>query len=96
MVDAIDVYDVRTDAPAGERRLRAVAKICEGIGIRVQKSVFELRCTSAQLVTFMKVVEDTIEPDDSIRVYHVPAGVLGSATQLGRTGVPPCPGALIL
>lgn len=36
-------YDVNTEKAAGRRRLRRVAKICEGYGTRVQKSVFE--CT---------------------------------------------------
>ena len=35
------VYDINTEDAAGERRLRRVAKICEGFGHRVQKSVFE-------------------------------------------------------
>lgn len=96
MIDAIVVYDVRTDTPAGERRLRAVSKICEGIGNRVQKSVFELRCTPAQLVTFMKAVDDTIEADDSVRIYRVPVGVLAGATHLGRAAAPPCAGAVVL
>ena len=35
------VYDVSTETPAGRRRLRRVAKACEGFGQRIQKSVFE-------------------------------------------------------
>ena len=34
-------YDVDTTTPAGKRRLRHVAKICENHGQRVQFSVFE-------------------------------------------------------
>ena len=33
-------YDVNTETKAGRRRLRRVARACEGIGQRVQKSVF--------------------------------------------------------
>lgn len=95
MIDAIVVYDVRTDTPAGQRRLRAVAKLCEGIGNRVQYSVFELHCEHAQLITFMKAVSDTIEDDDSIRVYRIPAGVLDRLIQLGRQRPPTVPGAVI-
>ena len=95
MIDAIVVYDVRTDTPAGARRLRAVAKQCEGIGTRVQYSVFELRCEPAQLVTFMKGIEDTIVEDDCVRVYQVPAGILAKVVQIGRQRPPPVPGAII-
>lgn len=95
MIDAIVVYDVRTDTPAGARRLRAVAKQCEGIGMRVQYSVFELHCEPAQLIKFMKGIENTIVDDDSVRVYHVPAGVLNQVIQLGRQRPTPLPGAVI-
>lgn len=84
MLDAIVVYDVRTATSEGARRLRAVANLCEGIGERVQYSVFELRCEPAQLVTFMKQLEDLLAEDDSVRVYRVPAGVLSGVTQFGR------------
>lgn len=95
MIDAIVVYDVQTDTPAGTRRLRAVAKLCEGIGSRVQYSVFELHCEPAQLVRFMKGIEDTIVEDDSVRVYHMPNGVLAEVIQIGRQRPTPQPGAAI-
>ena len=34
-------YDVNAETKDGRRRLRRVAKACEGFGARVQKSVFE-------------------------------------------------------
>lgn len=34
-------YDVNTETPESRRRLRRVAKKCENVGQRVQKSVFE-------------------------------------------------------
>lgn len=39
----IVTYDVSTETAAGRKRLRRVAKVCESMGQRVQKSVFE--CT---------------------------------------------------
>lgn len=95
MIDAIIVYDVRTSTPEGERRLRAVAKLCEGIGVRVQYSVFELRCEAAQLITLRKRLEDTIHVGDSVRIYRVPAGVLAQVVQLGIDRPPPPVGAQI-
>lgn len=85
MIDALVVYDVRTDTSEGERRLRAVAKLCEGIGTRVQYSVFELRCTPAQLITFTASVQEAIGAEDSVRIYRVPKGVLDQVEQLGRS-----------
>ena len=43
-------YDVDMTTPAGAKRLRKVAKICENFGMRVQNSVFELLIDPAQLV----------------------------------------------
>ena len=42
-------YDVNTETRAGRRRLRRVAKVCEGTGQRVQKSVFECQVDLMQL-----------------------------------------------
>ena len=41
-------YDVNTETKAGRRRLRRIAKVCEGIGQRVQKSVFECQVNLMQ------------------------------------------------
>ncbi len=95
MIDVVVVYDVRTDTPDGQRRLRAVARICEGLGRRVQYSVFELRCEEAQLITFIDQVQRVIDPDDSVRLYRVPVGVLGNAMQLGRQRPPQTPGSVV-
>jgi len=40
-------YDVSTESKEGRRRLHRVARVCEGIGQRVQKSVFECQLESA-------------------------------------------------
>ena len=42
-------YDVNTETREGRRRLRRVAKVCEGTGQRVQKSVFECRIDLMQM-----------------------------------------------
>ncbi|MGH8042248.1 MAG: CRISPR-associated endonuclease Cas2, partial [Rudaea sp.] len=41
-------YDVSTETREGRRRLRRVAKACESVGQRVQKSVFECRVEQLQ------------------------------------------------
>ena len=65
-------YDVNTETSAGRRRLRRVAKICEGYGTRVQKSVFECRL-SANNYEIMKqrLVKSIVSTDDSLRIYRL-------------------------
>ena len=41
IMEVLVTYEISTESPDGERRLRRVAKLCEGYGHRVQKSVFE-------------------------------------------------------
>lgn len=60
-------YDVSTETAAGRKRLRRVARVCESIGQRVQKSVFECRVDTAQyeelerrLLTEIKLEEDCL------------------------------------
>lgn len=94
-VEFILTYDVNTETREGERRLRKVAKACEGLGVRVQKSVFEFRCSEAQLVTLIHQVTAIILPVDSIRVYRVPRGLLDSVMLIGRSASHPIPGSVI-
>ncbi|MFJ6198267.1 CRISPR-associated endonuclease Cas2 [Micromonospora sp. NPDC092111] len=83
-------YDVDTTTPEGQRRLRRVAKICEGYGIRVQKSVFEVACTAAQLPTFRQKLSDTIShTTDDIRLYRLTAGTLQQVERLGVAQLAP-------
>jgi len=66
-------YDVSTETPEGRRRLRHVAKACEGRGQRVQKSVFEVNVSQAELESLVERLLRIIETDeDSLRVYRIP------------------------
>lgn len=68
----IVTYDVSTETSAGRRRLRRVAKICEGIGQRVQKSVFECRVNAMQYEELeRRLVEEIDEEEDSLRFYRL-------------------------
>lgn len=82
-VEALVVYDVNTETPEGRRRLRIVARACEGLGVRVQKSVFEVRCSSAQLITLICALERIISAADSIRIYRVQRGTLSAVQTVG-------------
>ncbi len=64
-------YDVSQDE-GGVRRLRKVAKICENVGQRVQKSVFECLVDPAQLVRFSAALKKVMNEEyDSLRIYYL-------------------------
>lgn len=80
-------YDIDTTTPAGEKRLRKVAKTCEAYGVRVQASVFEVVVEPAQLVRLQCRLREVIdEQTDSVRFYR-----LGSnwRTRIDLIGKPP-------
>ncbi len=65
-------YDVNTQTPAGERRLRKVAKQCQNYGQRVQNSVFECIIDPARLKLLQASLEKLIDPaKDSLRYYYL-------------------------
>jgi CRISPR-associated protein Cas2 len=65
---------VTTRTPAGARRLRKVAKICEGYGQRVQDSVFECIVGPADMEMFRARLLKVIVPlEDSLRIYTLHA-----------------------
>lgn len=65
-------YDVNTETRAGRRRLRVVAQICCGFGVRVQKSVFECRITEGQISRMTTLLREAIdETVDSLRLYRL-------------------------
>ena len=66
-------YDVNTETKEGRRRLRRVAKVCEGTGQRVQKSVFECQVTLMQLDDLERrlLAEVNLERD-CLRLYRLP------------------------
>jgi len=66
-------YDVNTETREGRRRLRRVAKACEGSGQRVQKSVFECQVNLMQMEELERRLLDEIdEAQDCLRVYRMP------------------------
>jgi CRISPR-associated protein Cas2 len=84
-MDLLITYDVETATSQGRRRLRKVAKICEGYGHRVQKSVFEVVCQEADKVRLAVELHAAIDPEhDSIRIYRLPAQALNYVEHLGK------------
>jgi CRISPR-associated protein Cas2 len=71
-VEILVTYDVATETAEGRRRLRRVAKICEGFGQRVQKSVFECIVNGAELEMLEHHLLSTIDHrEDSLRMYRL-------------------------
>jgi CRISPR-associated protein Cas2 len=65
-------YDVTTETPEGQRRLRRVAKVCQNYGQRVQKSVFECLVDPTQWAVLRGQLVKEIKPnEDSLRFYFL-------------------------
>lgn len=65
-------YDVTTETAAGRRRLRRVAKACEAVGQRVQKSVFECRVNQMQYEALEReLLQEINEDEDCLRFYRL-------------------------
>ena len=65
-------YDVNTQSPSGQRRLRKVAKVCQNYGQRVQNSVFECVLDAATLLVAKDKLLSIIDSEvDSLRFYHL-------------------------
>ncbi|GAB2660648.1 CRISPR-associated endonuclease Cas2 [Nocardia goodfellowii] len=96
-MELLITYDVETVAPAGAQRLRRVAKICEGYGHRVQKSVFEVTCTPVTRPRLLAELARVIDHDrDSIRIYPLDSGSFETASHLGASPIPPHNTPLVL
>ncbi len=96
-MELLVTYDVDTTSREGERRLRRVAKVCEGYGYRVQKSVFEIVCNSAQRLTLEAQLLDIIDAtQDSVRIYHLTRSTFHTARHLGAAVTPTHDGPLII
>lgn len=66
------VYDISTEPPAGEYRLKNISKICKNYGQRVQNSVFECLISPSQLVELRDLIKNTIdEGKDCVRIYNL-------------------------
>ena len=81
----IVTYDVSTETAAGRKRLRRVAKVCESMGQRVQKSVFE--CTGTQMKMEeleRRLLSEIDEKEDCLRLYHLTEPVELRIKEFGR------------
>lgn len=80
----IVTYDVSTETAAGRKRLRRVAKACESMGQRVQKSVFECQVNEMQLEQLERALLAEIdETADNLRFYRITEPVEVRVKQFG-------------
>ena len=85
-MEILVTYDVTTETAAGRRRLRRVAKVCQGFGQRVQKSVFECTVSPTQLERLKQKLRKAMdEKEDSLRIYHLPEAREKRVEEMGRT-----------
>lgn len=68
----IVTYDVSTETTTGRRRLRRVAKVCESLGQRVQKSVFECQVDAMRYEDLeRKLLAEVDVNEDNLRLYRL-------------------------
>ncbi len=68
----IVTYDVSTETREGRKRLRRVAKLCESMGQRVQKSVFECQVNDIQFEQLERnLLAEINEQEDNLRFYRI-------------------------
>jgi CRISPR-associated protein Cas2 len=80
----IVTYDVSTETREGRRRLRRVAKVCESMGQRVQKSVFECQVNDMQLEQLERnLLAEIDEQEDNLRFYRITEPVEVRVKQYG-------------
>ncbi|VBA57116.1 CRISPR-associated endonuclease Cas2 [Mycobacterium attenuatum] len=84
-MEILVAYDISTTTPEGERRLREVAKVCEGYGQRVQKSVFECQLEMREVRLLMHDLEKVIDlKSDRVAVYRLREPYRRYVVTLGR------------
>lgn len=90
-------YDVNTETKAGRRRLRRIAKVCEGKGQRVQKSVFECQVDLCGFEDLERRLLAEIDPDsDCLRLYRLPDSRGAEVREHGRFRATDFEGPLVL
>ena len=90
-------YDVSTETKAGRRRLRRVARVCEGMGQRVQKSVFECQVNVMQFDELeRRLLAEIDEGEDCLRFYRLTEPVELHVREYGKFKAVDFEGPLVL
>lgn len=92
----IVTYDVSTESATGRRRLRRVAKVCEAMGQRVQKSVFECQVNEMQFEQLeRKLLAEIDLAEDNLRFYRITEPVQVRVKEHGKFRAKDFEGTLI-
>lgn len=76
-------YDIPS-TPAGDRRRARLARYLEGIGLRVQMSVFELDISPEKLGSICASIEERILLEqDTVRIYPLCGTCVSKVVKLG-------------
>ncbi|RIV28154.1 CRISPR-associated endonuclease Cas2 [Alicyclobacillaceae bacterium I2511] len=79
-------YDICTETKAGQKRLRKVAQVCQNVGQRVQKSVFECQVDEVRYLSLVRSLMRLMDKsEDNIRIYTLGEQTLPKIVQLGRS-----------
>lgn len=90
-------YDVSTESPGGEKRLRKVAKECVNYGQRVQNSVFECIFDEAKFREVKHRLVQIIDKEvDSLRFYRLGSNYQCKIEHIGAKKSVDLEGPLIL
>lgn len=90
-------YDVSTETAAGRKRLRRVARVCESMGQRVQKSVFECKLDVARFEELERRLLAEIEPEeDCLRFYRLTEPVELHVREYGKFKATDFEGPLVI
>lgn len=89
-------YIISYDIPDDRRRLK-IAKLMEGYGERVQKSVFEAHLDERGYADLRKRLARLIDArEDNVRFYKLCAECRQTVETIGRVGVTPEPDLMII
>ncbi len=81
----IVAYDISTETKTGQRRLRKVAQTCQGVGQRVQNSVFECQLDEVKYLQFVHKLQKLMHrEEDNIRLYRLTSISPDMILQLGH------------
>ena len=81
------LYIFSYDIPSGEdgdKRRAKLARFLEGIGLRVQMSVFEVRIQPEKLLNICRQIEEIVdEKCDTVRIYAICASCESKHVSIG-------------
>ena len=73
-------YDIGND-----RIRNKIARILESVGIRLQKSVFSVKCEPYKLKKLLNEIERLIKEDDSVIVFKLCKGCEANSIYIGKS-----------